>query len=181
MDQDIVYRIDAKDRIVSIDPGWDEFAASNGAPALRTAGVLGRPLWDFVSDATTRLIYRGVLSRARAGARVSFPLRCDSATVRRSLEITAGLDENGWVVFRSRTVGLDERARPLPPHAGPGTDGSLRMCGWCKKVATPSGWREVEEAIEELGLFGAPRLPLASHGICEACAAMMSAQLEAAA
>lgn len=43
------------------------------------------------------------------------------------------------------------------------------ICSWCKLVEVESGWLEVEEAIDKLGLFDEPVLPRISHGCCSPC------------
>ena len=72
--------------------------------------------------------------------------------------------------FRSRILKLESRKyiRLLDAGAGRSTE-FVRMCGWCKKVYAKTGWIEVEEAIERLGLFGASQPPQTTHTICPTC------------
>jgi hypothetical protein len=56
------------------------------------------------------------------------------------------------------------------------------MCGWCKRTQLPTGrWVEIEEAVEELGLFEDSPLPGVTHGICLPCHEAMDRMLDDAA
>jgi hypothetical protein len=166
----VVYRIDAHDGLAFVNEEWDRFAVANGSGHLLSERILSRSLWDFVSDATTRQLYREMLIGVRAGRRLRFPFRCDSADCRRFLEMDARLIEDGAVEFQVRTLALEKR----PPQAildggGERSGAFLRMCGWCKKVPHGEDWIEIEDAAAKLGLFDSASLPAISHGICEAC------------
>jgi hypothetical protein len=167
---EVVYGIDAQDRVVFVNAAWDEYAAENGAPGLSAGGVISRSLWDFIADDTTRQLYREIIMRARAGRRPRFPFRCDSPDCRRYLEIDARLLEDRCVGFRVRTLALEQRTpQPLLDESRPRSQAVLRMCSWCKRIPYEGRWIEVEEAAEKLGLFESARLPMLSHGICEEC------------
>ncbi len=174
--RDVAYGVDSADRLVFVNDAWSEFARDNAGEALLPPAVLGRSLWDFITDGTTLLLYRDLIARVRrANEVVRFGFRCDAPAQRRLLEMRIAQGANGGVVF---TVAmLDAQDRPAQPFLSAGVereDGLLRICGWCKRIPMPSGaWVEVEEAITTLGLFGRPTLPRLSHGICERCAAAM--------
>jgi len=171
----VVYRVDAEDRLAFVNDEWDRFAAANAGQACLSSKVLGRPLWDFVSDRTTRLLYGSMLAKVRAGAPVRFPFRCDSPDCRRFLEMSAGLADLGAVEFTVRTAAIESRpAQALLDPATPRTEALLRICGWCKKVEIGGLWYETEVAVAKLGLFGAHALPLVTHGMCLECEAAMT-------
>jgi hypothetical protein len=170
---DVVYRIDAQDRIAFVNQEWDRFAAGNAAPDLQAPSILARSLWDFISDGTTRHLYRDILKRVRGGGRARFPFRCDGPDLRRFLEMDASPLEAGSVEFRVRTLSVEPRAfQPLLDGGAKRSGEMVRMCGWCKKVSV-DGWVEVEEAIALLKLFESAELPMLTHGICESCDARM--------
>lgn len=171
----VVYRIDAQDRIVSTNPEWDRFALENAGENLVSERVRSESLWDYISDHTTRLLYRDLLKRVRSGHQANFPLRCDSPDLRRFLEMSMRLAEGDTVEFEVRTLRLEKRAaQPLLERGGERSDEFLRMCGWCKKMPYGAGWVEIEEAVAKLSLFESAELPLVSHGICEACETKMN-------
>jgi hypothetical protein len=176
--QDLVYRIDDRDEIVFVNPAWDEFARANDGAEVVSAAVLHRSLWDFVTDDTTRALYREMLKRTRVGRQVEFSFRCDSPDCRRFLEMQVTGRPDGGVEFTTRTVAEERRpaVRVLAPHAA-GSDGFLRVCGWCNRVDADGEWVEVETAVARLGLFEESRLPRMTHGICGECYQKMSATL----
>jgi hypothetical protein len=54
-------RLNDWDEIVFVNEAWGPFPIANGNARLDTAEVLGRPLWEFISDPTTRQLYRDIL------------------------------------------------------------------------------------------------------------------------
>lgn len=172
----ISYTLNANDELISVDGQWDAFATANGGAHLTSPNVLGRSIWDFVSDPTTRLLYRDVLARVRHDRTVTFTFRCDAPDCRRLLAMTVLGKPGGWVVFEIRTIS-EERREPqrLLDLATLRSSDLLRLCGWCKKVDVSGRWTEVEEAVVALGLFDQAVLPQVTHGICETCYTSMAA------
>jgi len=177
-DAAVVYRVDALDRLAFVNDEWDRFAAANAGEACLSSKVVGRPLWDFVSDKTTRLLYRNMLTKVRGGGNVRFPLRCDSPDCRRYLEMEMGPAGFGAVEFTVRTAAVETRpGQALLDPASPRGEEFLRACGWCKKIEVGGLWYEAEVAVAKLGLFGARVLPLVTHGMCLECETDMSKTL----
>lgn len=182
----IVYRIDAADRLTFVGAGWDDFALANNGAGATGESVLGRPLWDFISDVTTAEIYRQVLARIRTGRAMRFEFRCDSPECRRLLEMKIQLvDDTGAVEFRSTTLEEHEREQPSVQSAqadgaGPEDEpGLIRVCGWCNRLDAAGEWVEVEEALPRLRLLEYPDGRMLTHGICEDCLVKMTAELVA--
>ena len=167
----IAYEIDAADRIVRVSPGWSAVAEAGGAPGLRDALVVGRPLWDFVADPTTRQLYAAMLARARAGARpLGFSFRCDTPTERRLMQMQLTGLPAGGVAFEVRVIAVQSRPAAVLLDAGTPRKGLVRMCSWCKRLPVPTGeWLEVEDAMKVLDLLDTTPLPAITHGICPQC------------
>ncbi len=182
MNREIRYTLNDSDEIVAVNDDWDAFATANGAPHLAAGQVLGRSLWEFVTDDTTRLLYRDVLARVRRDRAIRFTFRCDAPDCRRQLEMEVSGAPDGGTTFRVRTLAEETRPpQPLLDPAHPRSAQLLRACGWCKKVDLDGRWVEVEEAVEAMGLFQHAELPQVTHGICDDCFARMSAAIEEAA
>jgi hypothetical protein len=175
----VLYRVDGQDTITFVNHEWDLFAVANAAPDLLSGRIVSRSLWDFVSDATTRQLYRDMLKRNRAGHGVRFPFRCDAADWRRFLEMDLSSFSGDAVEFQVRTLSLEKRpSQALLEVNRPRTDALLRMCGWCKRVAVGVGWVDVEEAVLQMRLFESASLPMLTHGICEECEEKMNSFLD---
>ncbi|GAB4400098.1 MAG: hypothetical protein Kow00123_07590 [Anaerolineales bacterium] len=167
---DIVYRVNARDEIDFVCDEWDDFAVANGGESVLSAQVLGRPIWDFITDLSTQEIYRALIRKARSGRSLQFTFRCDAPWRRRFLEMTVVGKEGGAVEFHTRTLLEEERPTPILLDADVGrSDELLRSCGWCKKFLVGDEWVEVEEAVQRLRLFQRRRLPSITHGICDEC------------
>ena len=170
------YKVNAEDRLQEFNEGWTEFAEANDGREVLPSQVLGRVLWDFISDPTTIHLYQMMLQRLRQGTpRIEFTFRCDSPERRRllSMELTAA--RSGAVQFFVRPVTEEER----PPVAfldatqERGTD-LLAMCAWCQRVRLPDGtWAEIEDAVSSLPMFMGESVPRITHGICESCTTTM--------
>jgi hypothetical protein len=166
------YLIDASDRFVSANAHWFDFAKENGAHALTAENCAGRLLWEFISDATTRHLYKVLVKPVRERGEVrTVPYRCDSPDRRRYMEMTISNARQGGVLFRSRIIREEQReAVPLLAVRGKRSDDLVAMCSWCKKVRVREvEWLEIEAAVRELQLFHEMELPRITHTICDRC------------
>lgn len=173
------YELDDRLIIRNLGPGWDEFAAENGARDLISPAPLGRPLLMFLTDATTVHLYEQLFHRVLTAKRaITFPIRCDAPALRRYLDLTISLTPRGGFLVSSVLVRSEPRAPIglLATHVSRG-DGMVAMCSWCKRVHATGRWLEVEEAVARLGLFERRQQPLVTHGICDACQRFMVAML----
>lgn len=166
---DLCYQLNDHDEIVFVNESWDAFARASDSEDLVAPHVLGRRLWGFITDATTRQIYLDVLKRVRSGSRVRFQFRCDTPSRRRLLEMDVS-QVAGTIEFRSRVIWEEEREyQVLLEPDRPASNEFLHVCAWCKKVDIGAAWVEVEDAVSALRLFERPLLPQLTHGICQAC------------
>jgi hypothetical protein len=170
---EIVYVVDAEDRVVSVSSEWEEFGTRNGGSDLRPEQITGRPVWEFIADEETRKLYRRVLAHVRAGMPADMVLRCDGPARRRLVEMIVSRRPNGQVEFR--TILLSAKSRPaqrLFDHQVPRTEHRLPVCSWCDRVKTDQEeWLEVEEVMDAMQLTTAPALPGLAPAVCPVCAA----------
>ena len=176
---DIVYRLNSQDEFIYLNDEWSNFAVANNASSLLPNHVLGRPLWDFITDQTTSQLYREMLDQVHAGRPMKFKFRCDAPEYRRYMELAISALDGGDVQFESRTVREEERPRQeLLDSLVPRAADLLRICGWCKRVDVGGGrWGEVEEAVAAFRLFERQALPMMTHGMCEGCFKTMSEEI----
>lgn len=177
----VVYRVGPGDELMSVNPAWSTSAASGDAPGLAGPAIIGRPLWQFISDGTTRQLYRAILDRVRTTGRpVALHFRCDTPALQRLLRMQLSPEPGGVVRFEVHNVA--ERSRPpvaLLDPATPRSPAIVRICGWCKRLPLPDGsWVEVEAAVDRLDLLDSPVLPTLSHGMCPDCYRTLMAALE---
>ena len=176
------YEVDRADLIRAVGGGWDEFARENDAPELVQARVIGRHLWDYVSDHTTKMLLRRLLSEVRDHEReVQIPFRCDGKHIRRFMNFRAAPALHGGVQVRTRLVREEPvpellELRSRPPLMG---ESMLRMCSWCNRIELPRGWAELADAVREEELFHSASLPQVTHGMCPTCTGTILAELEA--
>ena len=166
------YRIDECDRITFVCPNWLRFAAENASPELTEAAVLGRPLWQYITDVNCSEIYRTLFSQIREhGVTATFPFRCDSPLIRRFMEMQISQLPHGHLQFDVQLV--REEPQPYSPLLDPTIkrgDKWISMCAWCKRVRTPSDeWIDVSDALQTLGPFAERDIPNLTHCICPPC------------
>lgn len=166
----VLYEVNARDELSWVGGAWERFALENGGDHLLPQHVLGRPLWDFIGDPTTRHLYKEAFVLVRAGREVRFPFRCDGPGRRRQMLLTMTHAGGGAVRLHSATLWQQERGlvQLLDPRVLRLGD-PLRVCAWCKRFKVEDGWVEAEEAVARLGLFELPAPPPLTHGICEPC------------
>jgi hypothetical protein len=172
----IVHRVDGDDVLRYVDDAWVEFALENDAPKLTRERVLGRSLYDFIQGSDVRHVTALLLGRVRSHqTTVNVPVRCDSPTMRRFIDLALVPMHAVTVEFRSRIEREETRdAVELLDETIDRSEEFVRICSWCKRVLVEDrGWQEIEVAVEALDLFDATPLPQLTHGICETCLASL--------
>jgi hypothetical protein len=167
-----VYCIDHADHIISVDEAWLKFASDNGAPELTREEVDNKELWRFISDPDTRLIYRLLFDAVRTRMQsVSISYRCDSPTVRRYMELTCSPRPKLGIEIQSRIIREEPREYVSMLDVNQSRSRSvITICAWCKQCRVSEfDWREIEDAVPDLGAFSDSMLPQVSHGMCPTC------------
>jgi hypothetical protein len=166
-----IYQIDQMDHLVYVSETWDQFAISNDAPEMVSSMVIGRSLWDFVTDDTTRHIYKAMLTVVRSGEPIQFNFRCDSPETRRFLDMQMTPFSNGGVQFETSTIRTEERStQEVFRKSSTYNDNLLITCSWCNRINTGGNtWHEAERAVQILHIFEFDPAPRLSHGMCSRC------------
>ena len=82
-----VHRIDADNRVASVNDEWEAFARENDATQLTRQNVIGTPLREFVFGLETWHLYELIFNRVRSDSNgITIPFRCDSPHRRRFME-----------------------------------------------------------------------------------------------
>jgi hypothetical protein len=175
-DQEVVYRVDRDARLTFVNPRWDGFAVSNGAPELLGAALLGRRVTDFIRGPETQMIYDLIIRRAAGGASVTLPYRCDAPAERRRMMLTVAACPPDGIEFRSRLVESEHRdpVRLLEPGWRRDPAMLLTLCSWCNRGRVREQWMEIEDVVSALGLFE-DDVPQVTHGMCPACVELVTA------
>ncbi|MFO8061522.1 MAG: hypothetical protein R6U31_01190 [bacterium] len=171
-----VYYLDSKDRIVSIDNSFIEFALENTAGNLMK-DIEFSNIWQYISGKAVRHIYRGLFKEIRENRReVEFPFRCDSPYEKRFMQmkmIPLSAGKIGFISQLIRTERYETYNRLLDTHLMRDSK-YISMCSWCKSIEVSIGkkkeWVDIEKGIEYYRLFAEKRMPAISHGICPDCA-----------
>jgi len=174
----VAYRIDSDNLVTAVNEAWCAFADANQGEHLQPPEVIGKCLWDLLSDEASREIYATLLKRVRDGfGPLRFPLRCDAPEWMRQLTATIRMIDDAEVEFRFQPVSVRHRAAvPLLDVQRDRDSVYLTICGWCCKVPMTDGrWLEIEDACRELSILEEDSPPQLTHGICSACSEAMLA------
>lgn len=165
------YQVDNQDRIVAWNDAFLSFAQENNGASLSSDALLDQPLWKFISDQETRLLYKVILGRVREGRSMVLQLRCDSPSCRRHVELRIRRLPDNQVKFESHIVRQELRDYVALLDTSVQREPSvISICSWCKKVQVPGrGWFEVEDALPLLNLKDATELPQLTHIVCFDC------------
>lgn len=173
------YELDQRLVIRSVGADWDRFAIENGAPELVSPHPVGRPLWMFLSDATTVHLYELLFRRVTETRRpMTFPVRCDGPARRQYFSLTVSPGSVTGFAIASVLV----RAEPRQPihlfeRSAKRRTERVRVCSWCQRVEVGGRWFEVEEALQHLRLFERDSEPAIDSCTCERCQRFMLTML----
>jgi hypothetical protein len=164
----VCYTVDASNVLAEVGGAWNRCAVEANATDL-VAGAIGRPLWEFISDPTTRQLYHELLTRVRVGRDVEFPYRCDDVSTRREMVMRMRPLTMGRVHSESTVVAESRFPNTTVPATHDARPALTRICSWCKRVALGERWLELDAAIERLDLFAAPPRGPITHAMCPSC------------
>jgi hypothetical protein len=98
-DSVVEYKINENDEITFLSDSWDPFARESDAPELVSEKVINCSLWDFITDETTRQLYKDMLKLVRQSNFIEFNFNCDSSNKIRLMEMIISSAENDAVLF----------------------------------------------------------------------------------
>jgi hypothetical protein len=105
---------------------------------------------------------------------VAFNARCDSPSLSRTLAMEIVPCADGGVEFHCTLASAALRA-----HDRTSCCDLLRVCAWCYRAHCDGVWRDIEEVVAGEQVLEYARLPIVTHGICDACLAETAAELDA--
>lgn len=136
---EIVYGLNAENRIVVISGDWDGFALANDSSTAVARLVLYRSLWEFIDGKETREFLTEVLARCRASGQPFAALyRCDSGTTRRMSRMTVSVGDHGMVFVGHETVHTKRMTMTATPEQLQFTDAA--RCSFCCALRFNDVW-----------------------------------------
>ncbi|WP_040767103.1 hypothetical protein [Novipirellula maiorica] len=166
------YRVDASDMIVAVDQWWIAFARENNTTDLDEDSVVGKSLWDFISDYPTQRLYQEIHRFVRmTGNPITVPFRCDSPTLRRYMQLTIRRLETQELGYESVLLrAVPSRRLAILDPTEERSAAFLTMCSFCKRsLVEPSGWLEIENIAIKLRLYRKQTVPEIRYTVCPDC------------
>ncbi len=171
----VEFLIDDQDRLIGVNREFVRFANENDWPTSR-ADVLGTTLWEHVQGRQVAALNRMLVSAARSGGKeITLPMRCDSPTKKRLLDISLTPRVGGQVRLASRPRQIEPRPyQPLFVPASCKGPGEVDGCSWCSRFAPAGAWLEAEEAAALIGIFRGVPVPRIKYTICDRCGELLT-------
>jgi hypothetical protein len=179
----IACAVDAEHRIIAVGRRrWDRFAVENGAPELRADGIIGRSLFEFVTEADVQKAYRSRAEQVIAnGEPAVIFVRYDSPGTAKELRLSIGPlrlgDEPPGLLFQAQIVAETVRGLAtfdfnalLRAFARSADLPIVTLCSFCQRVRRP-GSRDAEDWIsaEEYDRLGGASRAHIRNDICADC------------
>lgn len=169
--QVVSYWLDQDDRIVQVNPLWDQFALANGGEQrLLSSEIQGRRVFDFITGDQTRMYLEVLLQHVRFLHRtISRSYRCDSPTMKRFMSMSLTPATQGLVKLDHTLLKNEPFQQPVIYRHEPEPQATaLPRCSVCTRLLIKGNWLTPEDA-EILG-FIKPGIPLpVTYRICPAC------------
>lgn len=168
---EIIYVVDPNDHLVEVSREWTDFALKNDGAEIISERVIGRSLWDFITDDPTRELYEAVLEHVRPGETTDRVLRCDAPERRRLIEMIVTRRPDGNIEFMKVLLASKPRAtQRLLARSTPRNGRRVMVCSWCDLVNVDvEKCFEVEAAMEYLELADTNELPVIDPVVCPSC------------
>lgn len=161
----VTYQVSGDNVIVSVGGGWNAFAAKNNAYQLTGRGILGVPLYSFISGDSTRMYIEALLRSARVlGQTLVRPYRCDSPEMRRYMEMVIQPAGNGLITLEHRLLREEPLARAVSFRVTASGEYYVR-CSMCNRLKDAAGWQE----SDEIGRIDARSSLPVIYGVCPTC------------
>jgi hypothetical protein len=171
----VEFLIDDEDRVIAVNREFVRFANENDWQISR-ADVLGTTLWDHIDGRQVAALNRMLISSARSGGRtITLPMRCDSPTRKRLLDVSLTPRFGGQVALSANP--RQHARRPYQPLFVPSTcngPGEIAACSWCARFAPAGDWIEAEEAAELIGIPRGTPAPRLKYTVCRRCGDLLS-------
>jgi hypothetical protein len=165
------YTIDAQDRLIDVNEAYVRSLPS-GHGISNPSQLIGRSLWDFISGAVPKQLWRVLQRRVRAlGAPVFVPMRVDLPDQRRLVDVELHALGNDDIRHVQQMIWCEARSAIalLDPNY-PRDERTVVRCAWCARVQVRLGlWMEIEGAQRALELEAGPSLPKVQETACTAC------------
>ncbi len=167
----VTYRINERDEITSVNDDWCRYASEHGWENVSPDNAINMPIYHYITDTTTSIIYENLFKRVRGGSTVRYTFNCESSSHRRKMEMTVtALGNRGGVEIKARMLSKQARIlQNINTEATYQQEKFMRACGWCYRIDMNGKWLDIEVAVSKLGIYEFSRLPKLTHGICKDC------------
>lgn len=175
LSQETIWVIDAGNVICEVNDVYKQFAIDNGAPDLAESSI-GMNVIQVIRGPVVVHLYESLLAEIRRTREpVDLTFRCDSPNFWRRLAMHAQADDQGQITFATRMLAGGPMDLHVPVAADATCDEQVvRMCSWCNRILTSTGWQEAPQAVAEMRLLEFPPREGMTHTICKDCDATLA-------
>jgi hypothetical protein len=193
MNNTISYWLDENNIIRRVDEGWDNnLDETTRSERTTSSGIIGKPLFEFICDDTTRMYMQALLQLIRVKPQTLLrPYRCDTPEHKRFLQMRISCDDQGWVQISHEFLKSELRAKRVlfktvpsgqvptsqqpdsklaeeQTHSAENLENIFIRCSLCNRLhdVELGYWRE----IEDISLVADLEQPIpVRYGVCLKC------------
>jgi hypothetical protein len=166
----VSYILDSKFRFVYMNPAWDSFAVSNGAPQLAGEALIGCNLIDTITDALKPVYTEAFRQVSRSAGTWEKTYHCSSPEQARKYRMKIYfMERRKWYLVTNSL--LAQRPHRNSYGADDGayfSHGIVTMCAHCRCSRRVDGSDRWEFVPDYLRLKGLQTLSV-SHALCPVC------------
>ena len=178
--EEVIYWLDASDRIQAVNASWDAFARENDGEAILEDRVLGKPIRQFISGDPTKMWLDTLVAYARISEeKITREYRCDSPDTKRFMEMSVAPEADKQVRLTHRILKVEAMEPPVAFETAPesASDAALNpapnqiqflcfRCSICNRVQVQGQWQEGDAAARAGHLDPSPRV---IYRVSESC------------
>ncbi|AXJ01997.1 hypothetical protein CYPRO_2758 [Cyclonatronum proteinivorum] len=161
------YKVSKAKLIIAVGGEWDEFAAQNDGKRALSRSVIGRPIWDFVTGAPTRMWLEALFQLAELrNEPVERIYRCDSPQLKRVMSMRISPEDEKVLRVDNELISVEPLEKKVViRHHSRNPDTTIRMrCSICGKIKVGEEWNEPVELTEDN-----PAGIIVAYTVCGSC------------
>lgn len=165
------YKVGKTKQIIAVGGEWDAFAEENEGRKALSRSVIGRPIWDFITGAPTRMWLETLFQLAELrNEPVERIYRCDSPQLKRVMSMRISPEEDRVLRVDNELLSVEplEKKVVIRHHSHQtGTDIRMRcsICGKIKEKENESEvWTEPADLADQI-----PEGIVVAYTVCAAC------------
>jgi len=164
------YWLDKEYRVTRVSPEWDDFAKLNNGENITSEKVVGKLIFDYITDDTTRMWLETILLLAKVTQKTfERPYRCDSPDLKRFMKLRVTTDEHNEIRLEHIVLSTEKRYRNITfEYKKDFMSIPYIRCSICGFIKSDNKWSEPDELIKKEATIKTHEFKVI-YSVCESC------------